>query len=66
MPILLSSLLYALLYLVHFHRLFNLAVSTSKDKTIKVWDFETSEYERDLKGHTDSVQYIPFDYSGKL
>lgn len=33
---------------------------------LKVWDFETGEFERTLKGHTDSVQDVAFDVSGKL
>lgn len=41
-------------------------VSSSEDATIKVWDFESGEYERTLKGHTDSIQDIAFDASGKL
>lgn len=41
-------------------------VSASEDATIKVWDYETGDYERSLKGHTDSVQDITFDSSGKL
>ncbi|XP_014205113.1 lissencephaly-1 homolog isoform X3 [Copidosoma floridanum] len=32
----------------------------------KVWDFETGEFERTLKGHTDSVQDVAFDMNGKL
>lgn len=41
-------------------------VSSSEDATIKVWEFESGEYERTLKGHTDSVQDIAFDHHGKL
>lgn len=41
-------------------------VSSSEDATIKIWDFETGEYERTLKGHTDSVQDIAFDAQGKM
>ena len=41
-------------------------ISASEDATIKVWDFETGDYERTLKGHTDCVQDIAFDNSGKL
>jgi len=41
-------------------------VSASEDATLKVWDFETGEYEKSLKGHTDSIQDISFDQTGKL
>lgn len=51
---------------VIFHPVFSLMVSASEDATLKVWDFETGEYERTLKGHTDSVQDIAFDQTGKL
>nr|CAH7715636.1 unnamed protein product [Callosobruchus chinensis] len=53
---------------VIFHPVFSIMVSASEDATIKVWDFETGEYERTLKGHTDSIQDIgaAFDPSGKL
>lgn len=49
-----------------FHPVFSLMVSSSEDATIRIWDFETGEYERSLKGHTDSVQDIAFDAQGKL
>ncbi|XP_067629093.1 lissencephaly-1 homolog isoform X3 [Eurosta solidaginis] len=51
---------------VVFHPIFGLMVSSSEDATIKIWDFETGEYERSLKGHTDSVQDVAFDAHGKL
>ena len=41
-------------------------ISASEDATLKIWDFETGDYERTLKGHTDSVQDIAFDNGGKL
>lgn len=31
-----------------------------------MWDFESGEFERSLKGHTDSVQDINFNSNGKL
>lgn len=51
---------------VIFHPVFSLMVSSSEDATIKVWDYETGDYERTLKGHTDSVQDIAFDSTGKV
>ena len=51
---------------VIFHPLYSLLVSSSEDATIKVWDFETGDYEKTMKGHTDSVQDIAFDHTGKI
>ncbi|KAA0702027.1 Lissencephaly-1 -like protein A [Triplophysa tibetana] len=51
---------------VIFHPVFSVIVSASEDATIKVWDYETGDFERTLKGHTDSVQDISFDHTGKL
>ncbi|XP_076452453.1 lissencephaly-1 homolog B-like [Babylonia areolata] len=51
---------------VLLHPVFSLMVSCSEDATIKVWDYETGDYERTLKGHTDSVQDVAFDTNGKL
>lgn len=31
-----------------------------------MWDYESGEFERSMKGHTDAVQDIAFDNSGKL
>lgn len=50
---------------VIFHPVFSVLLSSSEDATIKVWDYETGDYERTLKGHTDSVQDIAFDHTGK-
>lgn len=41
-------------------------MSASEDATIKTWDYETGEYERTLKGHTEAIQDVAFDDSGKL
>lgn len=51
---------------VVFHPLFNLLASSSEDCTIKIWDFESGEFERSLKGHTDTIQDIAFNSTGKL
>lgn len=51
---------------VLFHPIFSLVVSSSEDATIKVWDFETGDFERTLKGHTDVVQDIAFDARGNM
>ena len=33
---------------------------------LKVWDYETGDFERTIKGHTDSVQDVAFDHTGKV
>nr|AFH96442.1 lissencephaly-1 [Schmidtea mediterranea] len=51
---------------VRFHPLYNVFVSGSEDATIKIWDYESGDYERTLRGHTNHVQDLAFDPSGKL
>lgn len=51
---------------VIFHPLYSVMVSSSEDGTVKVWDYETGDYEKTLKGHTDSIQDIAFDHTGKF
>lgn len=49
---------------VAFHPLYSLLASASNDATIKIWDWETGEFDRTLKGHTRAVNDIDFDSKG--
>lgn len=51
---------------VAFHPTFNLIASASEDATVKIWDWETGEFERTLKGHTRPVNDVAFDSKGNL
>ncbi|KAI8993125.1 dynein regulator [Pilobolus umbonatus] len=49
---------------VAFHPIYQILASASEDTTIKIWDYESGEYERTLKGHTKAVHDITFDAKG--
>lgn len=51
---------------IAFHPVYQVLASSSEDTTIKIWDCETGEFERTLKGHTKSVQDIAFDPKGNF
>jgi platelet-activating factor acetylhydrolase IB subunit alpha len=51
---------------VAFHPVFSQIASCSEDATIKIWDWETGEFERTLKSHTKPVQDVDFDSTGNL
>lgn len=46
--------------------MFSIVASASEDATVKLWDYETGEFERTLKGHTNAVQDVAFDPKGNL
>jgi platelet-activating factor acetylhydrolase IB subunit alpha len=51
---------------IAYHPVFNLLVSASEDSTIKVWDYESGEFERTMKGHTNIVNCVAFNGSGDM
>lgn len=50
---------------VTFHPLYSVLASASEDASIKVWDWETGEFERTLKGHTRQVLDVHYDSKGE-
>ncbi|KTW28351.1 uncharacterized protein T551_02770 [Pneumocystis jirovecii RU7] len=46
---------------VAFHPVFTILASAAEDSTIKIWDWETGDFERTLKGHTKAVLDIDFN-----
>eukprot|EP00667_Euglena_gracilis_P011696 EG_transcript_11974 len=50
---------------VVLHPKYPLVVSGSEDTTLRVWDYETGEYERALRGHLGMVNAVSFDPSGQ-
>ncbi|EIW84827.1 dynein regulator [Coniophora puteana RWD-64-598 SS2] len=51
---------------VAFHPTYSVLASASEDATVKIWDWETGEFERTLKGHTRAVLDVDFDSKGLL
>ncbi|KAF5315780.1 hypothetical protein D9611_004800 [Ephemerocybe angulata] len=51
---------------VAFHPQYSVLASASEDATVKIWDWETGEFERTLKGHTKPVNDLDFDHKGHL
>lgn len=51
---------------VAFHPVFSVIVTASEDASLKVWDWETGDFERTVKGHTKAVQDAHFDSKGNF
>lgn len=51
---------------VAVHPTYTLVATGSEDATIKIWDFDTAQYERTLKGHTGPLTGVVYDSTGNL
>jgi platelet-activating factor acetylhydrolase IB subunit alpha len=51
---------------IAFHPVWTVLASASEDSTIKIWDWESGECERTIKGHTKAVMDVDFDSKGNL
>lgn len=51
---------------VRFHPVIAVVVGSGEDGTVKIWDYESGEFERSMRGHSDAVQSIAFDSSGNM
>lgn len=40
--------------------------SASEDSTVKIWDWESGDFERTVKGHTKAVMDVDFDPKGNI
>ncbi|CED83964.1 dynein regulator [Phaffia rhodozyma] len=49
---------------VAFHPIYSVLATASEDSSIKIWDWETGDFERTLKGHTKAIQDVDFDPKG--
>ncbi|KAI8835163.1 putative platelet-activating factor acetylhydrolase isoform 1B alpha subunit [Chytriomyces cf. hyalinus JEL632] len=45
-----------------FHPLYSVLATASEDASVKIFDVETGECERTLKGHTKAVNSVAFDF----
>lgn len=49
-----------------FHPTWTVLASASDDATVKIWDWESGDLERTVKGHTKAVTDVDFDPKGNL
>ncbi|KAJ2055976.1 Lissencephaly-1 [Coemansia sp. S146] len=51
---------------VRFHPQYTVLATASEDMTVKLWDSESGDFERTIKGHTKAVQDVAFDSKGSI
>ena len=51
---------------ISFPPIYTQIASASEDASIRLWDYESGEFERTLKGHTNVVQDIAYNSKGTL
>lgn len=51
---------------VSFHPLYSVLATASEDASVKIWDWESGELERTVKGHTKAVMDVEFDKKGEM
>lgn len=49
---------------VAFHPTWTVLASASEDSSVKIWDWESGDFERTVKGHTKAVTDVDFDAKG--
>ena len=51
---------------IAFHPVWTVLASASEDSTVKIWDWESGDFERTVKGHTKAVMDVDFDAKGEV